>query len=54
MDVFSKIPQIGVFTQPRSPADFMSDTLAGGRRLCTFNVVDDFNLEVVHWGAINS
>ena len=38
---------------PRLPdqvwsADFVSDALACGRRLRTFNVVDDFNREAVH------
>lgn len=38
---------------PRRPdrvwsADFVSDALACGRRFRTFNVVDDFNREVIH------
>lgn len=34
--------------------DFMSDALACGRRFRTFNVVDDFNREVLHLEANTS
>jgi putative transposase len=29
-------------------ADFMSDTLYAGKRFRTFNVIDDFNRELLH------